>query len=266
MNRPLLSSFAAVLALTLWGTASAAAEGLAIFASRGGRVSMETPAGKSYDVKRFDTFSPEGQTISISHSGFAAIVLSNGCAIYLSPGTELTFQGFTQPHPGEGFHQRSFESDQSELRLELIRGSIAVSHPNRRASSTIQIRTGNIEVNLLSAAAVIQHRGTELEVAVLDGNANLYGSDGQRSDIIQSGLCYVTSDTTPSRGQARRMTNADRRNYLALLELADTSAAMIIFDFPSADSGKPPQATIARDPAHFKKRPVNDFYLGRRSY
>lgn len=266
MNRP-LALIATLFVLPFYAASHAtAADGLAVFASRGGRVTIEAPAGRPTDVKRFDTFTPAGQTVRVSHSGFAAIVLSNGCSIYLAPGTELTFLGFSHPHPGEGFFQRAFETGHSELKLNLIRGSIAVSHPNRRASSTIQVLADNTKINLLSAAAIIQHRGTDLEIAVIDGNAHLSSVGGQRSDTIQAGLSYITSGMDPSRGQARRITPADRRAKLALLELADTSAAMIIFDFPSVESASPPKAAIARDPSHFKKRPVNDFYLGGRNY
>ncbi len=266
----MIRTFAAIAALLATIIVPAgnvtADDGLAIFASRGGRVSIESSSGQRYEAKRFDIFSPAGQTVTVSHTGFAAIVLSNGCSIYLSPGTELTFSEMQQPHPGEGFFQRAFEPGHSNLDLILSRGAIAISHPNRRASSRIQVQANNTLINLLSSAAIVERSGADLEVTVINGSANLTDGGGQRSDTIQAGLRYTTSDVSLLRGRAERLTPAERRSRLALLELADTSAAMIIFEFYPPESGRPPAAAIARDPAHFKKRPVNDYMIGGRNF
>ncbi|WP_309398647.1 hypothetical protein [Cerasicoccus maritimus] len=186
--------FATALACLLALTASLrAADGLAVFDSLA--QATATKDGQVLEIAK--GFEPTGVEITTNADGFAALVFSNGVAVYVSANTRLRVDRYDQMPFESRPDDFEFEPSRSDLKLTLIQGQIALTQRDPNPSSLLKVSLEDgVEASLKAQAAVLIHEGVEKEVAILKGRASI--QIGDQTHLLNAGYRLQAHAVDPS--------------------------------------------------------------------
>ena len=140
--------------------------------------------------------------------GFITVVLSNGVAFYLEPGTRIEIREFTQGAFNPSRTDMDLEPSISSTRVFLNRGLLAISTSEMLPGSSLVLETPHGTINIRGRQAVVQIDATSTRVAMFEGGSTIQpganAGSGTSSRPLQAGEeILIQAD---SAGQAPGMT------------------------------------------------------------
>jgi hypothetical protein len=196
----------AVLFFALWvavmGTTRATATDLvpgAIYvhtAREGTTLTAGDKGAQASALRPGSIFAAGGQILNAPTGVAAALVLSNGNALYLPNGGRLTLQEFTQEPLTNTGDNRDYEPTRSNLRLSLDQGTLVISGRTPVPTSTFTLTTPLAQINCHAQALVVKVDVDSVIVTVLDGIAEITTPGTQLHETVQSGQTATISRQT----------------------------------------------------------------------
>ena len=141
-------------------------------------------------------FGADGQVLNAPAGLAAALVLSNGNALYLPNGGRLALEEFTQEPITDTDRDRSFEPSRSNLRLNLTQGLLVISGRNPVPTSTFTLTTPLAQINCHAKSLVVQVDANSVTITMLDGVAEVTTPGNQAHDTVQAGQTATISRQT----------------------------------------------------------------------
>lgn len=172
-----------VFLLGLLAVTSAGAEsGVAVVDSVVGRVEA-TGIGVAFAPGAH--FDPTGLELRTGDGGFAALVFSNGCAVYLAPASRLRVDRFEQRPFEARPDDLEFEPSRSTLELTLLEGGAGIAQRTPNPASDFIVFCGGLEARLTAPRAVFARKANEDIVVIFDGRAEI--REGEWQHLLRGG-------------------------------------------------------------------------------
>ncbi|WP_309386314.1 hypothetical protein [Cerasicoccus frondis] len=174
------------------------------------------------------SFEPNSAEVVTQADGFAALVFSNGVAIYLDASSHLRIDEFQQTPFEARPDNFEFEPSRSQLKVTLLSGRLAVSQrdPNP-TSSFVVVLDDNVSTSLKAQAAVVIHQSVEQEVGILEGRGSVE-IDGA-NQLLNKGY-RLLAHTVDAREQIRPITPALEQAWTPLADKAKIALRRWFFD------------------------------------
>jgi hypothetical protein len=148
---------------------------------------------ESSALKRGTILAAQGQILNAPGGLAAALVLSNGNALYLPQGGRLTLQEFTQEPVTDTSRDRNYEPTRSNVRLSLDDGLLVVSGRNPVPTSTFTLSTPLAQINCHAKSLVVKVDADSVTITVLEGIAEVTAQGTQSHDAVQAGQTATIS-------------------------------------------------------------------------
>jgi len=183
--------------------------------------------------------------------GFVTVVLSNGIALYLEPGTRIEIREFSQENFNPTRTDMDVEPSVSNTRIFVTRGTVAISTSEMLPGSNIVLQTPQGEVNVRGRQVVVQTTATSTRIAMFDGAGTVQpGSLGGTSTIsraLQAGQEIVLQSATAGQPGNVTVTNIPQNQQTPFSDrVAMASIARRTVFFETVAS---PVATVGATPS-----------------
>jgi hypothetical protein len=204
-------------------------------------------------------------TLEVNKQGLACVVLPNGVALVLQPGTRLRLEeaSLNAPVNAAQWNDPRYEPTQSITRLNLERGTIAIAGKIPNPTSVFTVATPLGQITSEAKRWTLNLTPETLTLAVADGTVNVLPRDQPASDFIQSGQRAIITRTGLVSGRpltVERTTAADSRDNDAALARATNGLRDTAFIPENETSAQPRRIFIEQK---LRTRPVDDHAIRR---
>ncbi|MGA2052235.1 MAG: hypothetical protein ABSH19_02870, partial [Opitutales bacterium] len=164
-----------------------------VHTARGDITVQDSPAGPVTSLARGAAFAAVGQIVTVPDAHPLVLVLSNGSALCLPDGGQITLKSFTQEPVVDTSTDRDYEPTPSQLKLSLAQGSLALAMRTPKPTSTLDIATTFAQLSCLSRSLVVIATPDQVSIAVFDGTVDLTIPSTGFTETLQAGQ-FATLD------------------------------------------------------------------------
>ncbi len=239
--------------------ANSSPDGIAVVTSRSGEAFI---TGQKPKLHQQLTLS--GTTLQTGTDSTLFLVLSNGVAISLGPNTELSIERYTQePFPPKKESQQ-YEPSESDLQLNLSKGSLCFAFEHLSPVSQARIQTPNGELRIHSGNSILVVDQNQTEINMFSGTATFYYPNSSGRAFISDSQSIVINSASAALAKpaASKAIEEVDKHWHKIAEATDYARTRILFKGSQNGTSATPTFVLPEDfhetpsprPYHFKQR------------
>jgi hypothetical protein len=255
---------ASILGHSLLGLSSLQADtmidGSAIVTTHSGSVIATDASGQNISANAHDSLLPAGLELSTQEDGQFFITMSNGVALALSEDTSAKFIEYTQRPFDLNDQSEGPEPSVSNLRLQLIKGQIAIATNRLSPLSELRIRLPKGEIRLHKGTCLISLDAAGLHLTAFEGNLTYYYPDAKGREFVAAPKRIRISEQSMALQQIADTSTADSLEPEAKqFCLAVQHASQRVTFQPNEATGLPPVPILIVRPEYFEQTPMRPY-------
>lgn len=229
-------------------------EGSAIVTSRSGSVSAIDASGERVSAASHEILDPVGLTLSTKKDARIFLTFSNGIAVALNAASVVQCTDYTQRPFDKEDQALGLEPSESNLKMRLIDGQIAVASNRLSPLSDLRVKLPKGELRLHKGTCLISLDLTGLHITAFEGNLTYYYPDGESREFISAPKVIRISDQSMERQKAAEITTVDSLGIEQVHFCQAAQHASKRVTFQANESTKlPPEPVLIVRPQYFQQ-------------
>jgi hypothetical protein len=229
-------------------------EGSAIVTSRSGSVSAIDASGERFSAASHEILDPVGLTLSTKKDARIFLTFSNGIAVALNAASVVQCTDYTQRPFDKEDQALGLEPSESNLKMRLIDGQIAVASNRLSPLSDLRVKLPKGELRLHKGTCLISLDLTGLHITAFEGNLTYYYPDGESREFISAPKVIRISDQSMERQKAAEVTTVDSLGIEQVHFCQAAQHASKRVTFQANESTKlPPEPVLIVRPQYFQQ-------------
>ena len=229
-------------------------EGSAIVTSRSGSVSAIDASGERVSTASHEILDPVGLTLSTKKDARIFLTFSNGVALALNKASVVECIDYTQRPFDKEDLALDLEPSESNLKLRLIVGQIAVASSRLSPISDLRIQLPKGELRLHKGTCLISLDATGLHITAYEGNLTYYYPDSQSREFVSAPKSIRISDQSMERQRVAKTSAVGSLEVeqIRFCQAAQHASKRVTFqanDF----TGLPPKPVLIVRPQYFQQ-------------
>jgi hypothetical protein len=184
-------------------------KGSAIVTSRSGSVSAIDVSGDAVSIASHEILHPVGLTLSTKKDARIFLTFSNGIAVALNAASVVQCTDYTQRPFDKKDQALGLEPSESNLKMRLIDGQIAVASNRLSPLSDLRVKLPKGELRLHKGTCLISLDLTGLHITAFEGNLTYYYPDGESREFISAPKGIRISDQSMERQKVAEVSTVE---------------------------------------------------------
>lgn len=229
-------------------------EGSAIVTSRSGSVSAIDASGEGVSTASHEILDPVGLTLSTKKDARIFLTFSNGVAVALNEASVVRCIDYTQRPFDKEDQALDLEPSESNLKLRLIDGQIAVASSRLSPISDLRIQLPKGELRLHKGTCLISLDATGLHITAYEGNLTYYYPDSQSREFVSAPKCIRISDQSMERQRVAKTSAVESLEVeqIRFCQAAQHASKRVTFQANDL-TGLPPEPVLIVRPQYFQQ-------------
>jgi hypothetical protein len=229
-------------------------EGSAIVTSRSGSVSAIDASGERVSAASHEILDPVGLTLSTKKDARIFLTFSNGIAVALNAASVVQCTDYTQRPFDKEDQALGLEPSESNLKMRLIDGQIAVASNRLSPLSDLRVKLPKGELRLHKGTCLISLDLTGLHITAFEGNLTYYYPDGESREFISAPKIIRISDQSMERQKVAEIRTMDSLGIEQVHFCQAAQHASKRVTFQANESTKlPPEPVLIVRPQYFQQ-------------
>ena len=229
-------------------------EGSAIVTSRSGSVSAIDASGKRVSTASHEILHPVGLTLSTKKDARIFLTFSNGTAVALNEASVVQCIDYTQRPFDKEDQALDLEPSESNLKLSLIDGQIAVASSRLSPISDLRVQLPKGELRLHKGTCLISLDATGLHITAYEGNLTYYYPDSKSREFVSAPKGIRISDQSMDRQRVAKASTVESLEVGQIRFCQAAQHASKRVTFQANDSTRlPPEPVLIVRPQYFQQ-------------
>ena len=234
-------------------------DGIGVVTSRSGEVHI---AGQK--PKLHEQLTLSGATLQTGAKSSLFLVLSNGVAISLGPNTELKIEHYTQKPFSKKKESQQYEPSESQLKINLLKGSLCCAFEHLSPISEARIKTPNGELRIHNGNSILLTDTKQTQINMFSGTATFYSPSANGRIFISDSQSIVLDSNSASNGKPASTEAIETidKVWHNMAEATDYARTRIVFREAASGEVATPVFVLPENfhenatarPYHFKQR------------
>ena len=229
-------------------------EGSAIVTSRSGSVSAINASGERVSTASHEILHPVGLTLSTKKDARIFLTFSNGVAVALNEASVVQCIDYTQRPFDKEDQALDLEPSESNLKLRLIDGQIALASSRLSPISDLRIQLPKGELRLHKGTCLISLDATGLHITAYEGNLTYYYPDNKSREFVSAPKGIRISDQSMERQRVAKASTVESLEVEQIRFCQAAQHASKRVTFQANDSTRlPPKPVLIVRPPYFQQ-------------
>jgi len=228
--------------------------GSAIVTSRSGSVSAIDASGEPVSIASHEILHPAGLTLSTIKDARIFLTFSNGITVALNEASVVQCVDYTQRPFDKEDQALGLEASESNLKLRLIDGQIAVASNRLSPLSDLRVQLPKGELRLHKGTCLISLDATGLYITAYEGNLTYYYPDSESREFVSAPKGIRISDQSMERQKVAEVSTVESLEIEQIRFCQAAQHASKRVTFQANDSTKlPPVPVLIVRPQYFQQ-------------